>query len=117
MRCLFLPDELEAFRPVAAAIRDENVEFVMLRELNAARLVLDLLDFDALLIGANRIDSPTLRFLQQWKPLGMPALGVTCVPWMRAELTAAGAYSVVLLPDETPDLKTAIRELVPQPRR
>jgi hypothetical protein len=75
-------------------------------------VVLNLLDFDALIIGANAIDSPALGFLRKWKPSRMPALGVTCVPWMREELAAAGADRVVLLPDQIADLPGEIQDLL-----
>jgi DNA-binding response OmpR family regulator len=117
MRCLFFPDELEAFRPVAVAIRDERVEFVMLRHGDAARLLVDLIEIDAVIVGASTIDSPALEFLRQWKPTDMPALGVTCVPWLRDELWTAGAQDVVLLPDETERLAPAIRSLLKQSAR
>ena len=111
MRCLFVPDELEAFRPVAVVFRDERIEHVMLRDYEPARLVLRAIAFDALVVGVNAIDSPALRLLRLWKPADLPALGVTCVPWMRDELRAAGAADVVVLPDETARLAAALRTL------
>jgi hypothetical protein len=68
VRCLFFPDELEAFRPVAAAAQSERVEFVMLRDFYAARLVVGSLGFDAIIVGANSIDSPALGFLRLCSP-------------------------------------------------
>jgi DNA-binding response OmpR family regulator len=114
MRCLFLPDELESFRPVAAAFRDERVEFVMLRHSSAARMVLDIIEFDAIIVGASTIDSPALEFLRLWRPTDMPALGVTSVPWLRDALLEAGAQDVVVLPDEIDRLVPAIRALLKQ---
>jgi hypothetical protein len=112
LRCLFVPDELEAFRPVAMVFRDERIEHVMLRGYEAARLVLGTIRFDVLIVGANSIDSPALPFLRHARPPHLPALGVTCVPWMREELREAGAADVVLLPDETARLAAALRTLL-----
>jgi DNA-binding response OmpR family regulator len=117
MRCLFLPDELEAFRPVAVVFRDEQVDFVMLRHADDARVALDIVDVDAVIVGANSIDSQALTFLRLWRPPEMPALGVTCVPWLRDELLEAGAQDVVVLPDEGDRLAPAIRALLKQTGR
>jgi hypothetical protein len=115
MRCLFFPDEFAAFRPVAAAIQDLQLEFVMLRDTKPARLALDLLPFDVIIIGANSIDSKSLRFLRLWTPSDVPRLGVTCVPWMCEELSRAGADQTVLLPDQTEHLGTAVKALLKMP--
>lgn len=113
MRCLFLLDEFEAFRPVAVVLRDLRVECVILRSDSAARLPPNL-DFHAAIVGANAIDSHALPFLRVWRSAPVPVLGVTCVPWMRAELMAAGVRDVVVLPDESAHLATAIRALLKQ---
>lgn len=113
MRCLFLLDEFEAFRPVAAVLRDLRVECVILRGDSAGRLAFDL-DFRAAIVGANAVDSRVLPILRFWRPAPVPVLGVTCLPWMRAELIAAGARDVVVLPDESAHLATAIRALLKQ---
>src|SRR5689334_8182126 len=115
MRCLLLPDDLKSFRPIAMAIRGEPIDFVMLRQFNSARLALHALEFDLVIVGANTTDAPTLRFLKGWKPAKLPALGVTSVPAMCDELTAAGANRVVVLPCQPESLRDTIRVVLDQP--
>jgi DNA-binding response OmpR family regulator len=115
MRCLFLPDELDAFRPVAEAFREQGIGLVVLRAPDARSLtrsvhrVLASVRFDAVIIGANAADSSALQFLRQWKLRNMPALGVTSAPSMCDELLAAGAFAAILLPQHASDLVAALR--------
>ena len=111
MRCLFFPDELQAFRPVAIAGQLLRIQIVMLTEFEPARLLIGALDCDALIVGANAIDSPGLKLLRLCKPADMPAIGVTCIPQICDELVEAGADQAFLLPDQTAPLTEALREL------
>jgi hypothetical protein len=111
VRCLFFPDELEGFRPVAVALRLLRIELVMLTEFDAARLLIGALGCDAVIVGANTIDSPALTLLRLCKPANMPAVGVTCLPLMRGPLFEAGADQVFLLPDQEAQLTDALKEM------
>jgi hypothetical protein len=111
VRCLFFPDELEAFRPVAVAAHLLRIQLVTLTEFDAARRLIGALGCDVVIVGANAVDSPALQLLRLSKPADMPAIGVTCVPHMRDELAEAGADHVFLLPDQTAQLTDALREL------
>jgi hypothetical protein len=105
---------LEAFRPVAAVTKLLRIQMVALTELDAARRLIGTLNYDALIVGANAIDSPALELLRLSKPPDMPAIGVTCVPHMREQLADAGANYVFLLPDQTEQLTDALRSLQKQ---
>jgi hypothetical protein len=117
VRCLFFPDELQAFRPVAVAVQLLRIELVVLTEFDAACLLIGALGCDAVIVGANAIDSPALELLRLCKPADMSAVGVTCVAHMCDELVEAGANHVFLLPDQTAELTDALRELQKQFRR
>jgi hypothetical protein len=111
VRCLFFPDEFEAFRPVFVAVQLLRIEFVMLTEFDAARLLIGALGCDAVIVGANAIGSPALELLRLGKPADMPAIGVTCAPHIWEELAQAGADHAFLLPDQTAQLTDTLREL------
>jgi hypothetical protein len=113
MRCLFLPDELSAFRPVAMAIRELQLPFVMLRNFDLVPGTIARLDFTLVIACVSNADSDVLAGLRRWHFGSIPVLGVTRPPF-RDELLAAGADRVVLLPDRGGHLVTAMRELLKQ---
>ena len=113
MRCLFLPDELAEFRPVAMAIRELQLPFVMLRNLDLVPATIARLDFTLVVACVSNPDSDVLAGLRRWRFGATPVLGVTRAPF-GDELLAAGARRVVLLPDRGGHLVTAMRELLKQ---
>jgi hypothetical protein len=113
MRCLFLPDELRVFRPVAAAIRALQLQFVILPDPEPLPVVVARLSFDLVIAGVSRPDSPVLRLLHQHRQaLESPVLGVAGEPSLSQVLHAAGADRVVVLPDQAAHLVTVMRALL-----
>ena len=111
MRCLFLPDELAVFRPVARAIQELRLQFVILRNFDVLPAVMTRLHFDLVIAGVSSPDSEVLRALSRLRRAEAPVLGVTQAPELVEPLRAAGASRVVLLSDQE-HLVTAMRELL-----
>jgi hypothetical protein len=112
MRCLFLPDELAVFRPVARAIQELKLQFVILLNFDLLTVVMTRLHFDLIVAGVSSPDSEVLRTRRRLSLAKTPVLGVTPDPKLVEPLRAAGASRVVLLSDGAEHLVTAMRELL-----